>query len=239
MKKVLRSFLAMIILMAMGTSVYAQDDIEATVSADVVSNYIWRGAKADDAALQPTLGIAYKGLSLSAWGSYGMTGKPSTTEELDLTLGYAIGNFNVGVTDYWINGDKYFHYDANTTAHVFEANLGYDFGKFSVQWYTNFAGADSRNSKGDRSYSSYIEFAAPFSLGGLDWEATVGMVPFAAKDGFYDVNTDGGFAVNNVALKACKELKISDTFSLPVFAQFAANPSTQKAFLVLGFTVNP
>lgn len=222
-----------------GTAAFAQDNVEASISADVVSNYIWRGADVDNAAIQPSLGVSYKGVSLSAWGSYGLSSNTGITKELDLTLAYATGNLNVGITDYFINGDRYFYYNSHSTTHVFEANVGYDFGPVAVQWFTNIAGADCLNKEGKRAYTSYIELNAPFSLGGLDWNATLGAVPFCAYNGFYATNTTSGFAVNNVSLKASKDLKITDTFTLPVFAQFIGNPSTQKAFFVFGFTLQP
>ena len=112
----------------------AQERIEATVQADVVSRYVWRGQDLGDVSLQPTLGLAYKGLSLTAWGNVGLS-DPSDTEEFDLTLAYSTGGFNIGVTDYWFNSpnDRYFSYAAHETSHVFEANIGYDFGPVAVQ----------------------------------------------------------------------------------------------------------
>ena len=217
----------------------AQDEVEASVSADVVSNYIWRGAKLDDAAIQPSAGISYKGFSFSGWGSYGLTNNYNTTSEFDLTAAYSEGSFNVGITDYWSNAERYFLYDAHRTAHVFEFNVGYDFGPFSVQWFANFAGADGRTSEGKRAYMSYIEGNVPFALGGLDWNATIGIVPYCAYNGFYSTNCSGGFAVNSISLKASKDIKITDSFSVPVFAQVATNPSTQTAGLVFGFTLKP
>lgn len=225
---------------AMALNVSAQDNVEATVSADVVSNYIWRGAKLDDAAVQPSVGISYKGVSLSGWGSYGLT-TSGKTKEFDLTLAYSIDNFNVGITDYFCVGSdapKYFLYGSHNTAHVFEANVGYDFGPLSLQWFTNFAGADVRTDKDKRAYTSYFELNAPFKLGGLEWNATLGGVPYGAKYGFYESNASG-FAITNIGVKATKDLKITDSFSLPLFAQVATNPSTQKAYLVLGFTLKP
>ena len=117
--------------------------------------------------------------------------------------------------------------------------VGYDFGPFSVQWFTNFAGADGRTSEGKRAYMSYIEGNVPFALGGLDWNATIGIVPYCAYNGFYATNCSGGFAVNSISLKASKDIKITDSFSVPVFAQVATNPSTQTAGLVFGFTLKP
>lgn len=216
----------------------AQDEVETTVSADVVSSYIWRGQDLGSAAVQPTLGVAWKGLSLSAWGSYGIA-DPADTKEFDLTLGYSVGGLNIGVTDYWFNTGldakgRYFMYDAHKTNHVFEANLGYDFGVASVQWYTNFSGNDGANKDGDRAYSSYVEIAAPFKLGSCDWEAAVGAVPYATD--FYGAN---GFAITNVSLKATKDIKVTDSFTLPVFAGVTANPCSQKAYLMFGFTLRP
>jgi hypothetical protein len=233
-----------IVLFAMGLvmsmTAFAQDGIEATISGDIVSQYIWRGQDLGNAAIQPTLGIAYKGLSLSAWGSYGIT-NPDDTKELDLTLAYTISGFNIGITDYWTNYGadpeaRYFKYDAHGTNHLFEANIGYDFGFASIQWYTNFAGNDGVNKDGKRAYSSYFEAIVPFKLATVDWAATAGAVPYATTS--YNDWTSG-FAVTNVSLKASKDIKITDTFSIPVFAELATNPCTQKAYLVFGFTLHP
>lgn len=234
MKRLVKA-VAVLATMAMPLMANAQDVVEATVGADVVSNYIWRGQDMGGAAVQPAVGLSYKGLSLSAWGSYGIMDK-NDTKELDFTLAYTAGNFTIGVTDYYVASGaancpvKYFLYDAHKTMHVFEANLGYDFGKFSINWFTNFAGADGENKDGDRAYSSYVEFGAPFKLGGLDWEATVGAVPYATSI-YADAD---GFAVTNMSLKASKEIAITPTFSVPLFGALTANPSTQSLFFTAG-----
>ena len=98
MKKIV---LFAMMLVASATA-FAQDEIETTVSADVVNEYIWRGQDLGNVSLQPTLGVAYKGLSLTAWGSVGLT-ESTDTKEFDLTLAYTIGGLNIGVTDYWFN----------------------------------------------------------------------------------------------------------------------------------------
>ena len=233
-----------IVLFAMGLvmsmTAFAQDEIEATISGDIVSQYIWRGQDLGNAAIQPTLGIAYKGLSLSAWGSYGIA-DADDTKELDLTLAYTIKGFNIGITDYWFNAmpagadpdGRYFKYDAHATNHVFEGNIGYDFGFASFNWFTNFAGNDYKED-GERAYSSYMEVVVPFKLSAIEWTATAGAVPYTSPQ--YGTN---GFAVTNLALKATKDIKITDTFSVPIFAQVAANPCSQKAYLVFGFTLQP
>ena len=232
--------------LVMSMTAIAQDEIESeskietTISGDIVSSYIWRGQDLGNVSLQPTLGIGYKGLSLTAWGSVGLTNSDDT-KEFDLTLAYTTGGFNIGITDYWFNAgldpdNRYFMYNAHSTNHVFEANIGYDFGFASLQWYTNFAGNDGVNKSGKRAYSSYFEVNVPFKLATVDWTATAGAVPYATT--FYNGWTSG-FSVTNLALKATKDIKITDSFSIPIFGQVVANPRTQKAYLVLGFTLQP
>ncbi len=236
MKKILHTLLPAVIGLLSYANSYAEDKVEGEIKADFVSQYIWRGQDMGDFSVQPTLGVAWKGLSLSAWGSVGIS-NPDDTKEFDLTLGYNVGGFNVGVTDYWFNtpNPKYFAYKAHDTSHVFEANVGYDFGPVSVNWYTNFAGNDGVNKKGKRAYSSYFEIAAPFKLGKLSWCATVGACPYATS--FYaDVNR---FAVVNASLSASYDIKVTDSFAIPIFAAINTNPSTQKAAFVVGFSLQP
>ncbi|MBQ8456648.1 MAG: hypothetical protein IJ540_03470 [Prevotella sp.] len=227
-----------IVIIAMGlvasATALAQDKVEATIAADFVSQYIWRGLDCGNVSVQPTLGIAYKGFSLSAWGSVGF--KSEDTKEFDLTASYTTGGLTVAVTDYWFDDPepRYFYYNAHSTSHVFEASVAYDFGLLSAAWYTNFAGNDGLTPSGKRAYSSYVELNAPFRLATCEWTGTVGAVPYATT--FYDTS---GFAVTNVALKASKDIKITDTFSVPIFAQVIANPSSQKAYFVVGFTLQP
>lgn len=227
-----------IVIIAMGlvasATALAQDKVEATIAADFVSQYIWRGLDCGHVSVQPTLGIAYKGFSLSAWGSVGF--KSEDTKEFDLTASYTTGGLTVAVTDYWFDDPepRYFYYNAHSTSHVFEASVAYDFGLLSAAWYTNFAGNDGLTPSGKRAYSSYVEVNAPFRLATCEWTGTVGAVPYATT--FYDTS---GFAVTNVALKASKDIKITDTFSVPIFAQVIANPSSQKAYFVVGFTLQP
>ena len=224
--------------LVLGGTALAQEKIETTIKADFVNEYVWRGQKLGDVAVQPTLGIGYKGLSLTAWGSYGLSNKDDV-KEFDLTFAYSVGRLNIGITDYWFSEGldpdrRYFKYDAHGTNHVFEANVGYDFGFASLQWYTNFAGNDGTNKSGKRAYSSYVEASVPFRLVGVSWVATVGAVPYATTS--YGTN---GFAVTNLSLRATKDIKVTDSFSIPIFGQLTGSPCSQKAYLVFGFTLQP
>lgn len=233
MKKISLFFLAAG-LMVVSPSV-AQDKVEATVSADIVSQYVWRGLELGSSSLQPTLGVAWKGLSLSAWGSVGFVDKDDA-REIDLTLSYTKGGLSAGIIDYWCTdpNPNYFNYKAHNTSHVYEAFVGYDFGFLSASWQTIFAGNDGLNRHGCRAYSSYFELAAPFRLATCDWQAAVGCVPYSSS--YYETSR---FAVTNVSLRVEKAIRITDHFSLPIFAQLVGNPHSEKAYFIFGLTLRP
>ena len=209
-------------------------EIETTVGADLVSEYIFRGVKCGDAAIQPSLAVSAGGFEVSAWGSVGIVNFLDT-KEMDLTLSYSLAGASIGVTDYWfsVGGDpagRYFKYKEDATNHIFEAFLGYDFGFASISWYTNFYGNDFK-ADGSKAFSSYCELAAPFSAFGADWTATLGFVPMESP--LY--GTDG-FGVTNISLTAEKALDITESFSLPISAGLTFNPSSEMAYLILGIS---
>ena len=213
----------------------AQDKVEASVSADIVSQYVWRGLDLGSGSIQPSVDVSWKGLSLSAWGSVGFVDRHDN-KELDLTLSYTIGGFSAGLIDYWNteNNPNYFNYKARNTSHVFEAFVGYDFGFLSASWQTIFGGNDGVNNHGHRAYSSYFELAAPFRFATCDWQAAVGCVPYATD--YYGTSK---FAVTNVSLRVEKAIRITDHFSLPIFGQLVANPNSEKAYFVFGLSLRP
>ena len=212
---------------------WAQSQVIVHLGADIVSNYIWRGQDFGHVSLQPELSVGWKGLSLAAWGSVGLSDKDDS-REVDLTLSYETGGLSFGIVDYWDDGaDKpYFYYQKEGTGHSFEGFVNYDFGPVSVSWQTYFAGNDYQVD-GKRVYSSYFELAAPFRLATCDWDARFGLVPW--KSYMYDVS---GFSVTNLSLRATKAIKITQTFELPLFGQLVANPASRHFYFIFGLTLN-
>ena len=215
MKKNLKKWVLLLITaIALPVSSMAQDKVEFGVGADVVSKYIWRGTDLGGPSVQPSLSVAYKGLSLTAWGSIGFDSEDD--KEVDLTLAYETGNFSLSVTDYW--------YPEYSGAHTFEAQIGYDFGLLAANWYTNFAGDDEE-------YASYISLIAPFSLIGLDWEAEVGATPWGTD--YYGTDK---FSVCDLSLGASKEFNIGKSFSTTLFAKATYNPTIEKFYATIGIS---
>ena len=215
MKKNLKKWVLLLMTaIALPVSSMAQDKVEFGVGADVVSKYIWRGTDLGGPSVQPSLSVAYKGLSLTAWGSIGFDSEDD--KEVDLTLAYETGNFSLSVTDYW--------YPEYSGAHTFEAQIGYDFGLLAANWYTNFAGDDEE-------YASYISLIAPFSLIGLDWEAEVGVTPWGTD--YYGTDK---FSVCDLSLGASKEFNIGKSFSTTLFAKATYNPTIEKFYATIGIS---
>ena len=235
MKKIFRNTIsvsAIALLLINPTKLIAQEKIESSLGVDVVSSYVWRGENLSGFSIQPSISLDYKGFSLSAWGTASL--ENDSYKELDLSLTYTTGGFSVGVTDYYVEGGPgYFHYQAYNTTHTFEAQIGYDFDVLAINWYTNFAGLDGTNKSGNRAYSSYISLTAPFTLGGLDWCAEIGATPWSTD--YYNGGSNG-FTVCDISLGASKEIKITDTFTLPAFAKVTVNPKTEGSYFVFGLT---
>lgn len=235
MKKNLNKWvLSLMLAIAFPATLMAQDKVKFDLNVDFVSKYIWRGQDLGGVSVQPSASVAYKGLSLTVWGSDGFKSKDG--EEFDLILAYETGNFSFSLTDFWCQPSDadydYFEYGANSTAHVFEAQIGYDFGMFALNWATNIGGADGVNKDGKRAYSSYVSATVPFSLLGIDWAAEVGASPWATS---YYENVNG-FTVCDLSLGASKDIKITQDYSMPIFAKATYNPATEKAYFSFGIS---
>ncbi len=72
MKRMYLTGVALLALASTPAISMAQDKVEASVGADLVSGYIWRGQDLGNVSIQPSASVSYKGFSLSGWGSVGI-----------------------------------------------------------------------------------------------------------------------------------------------------------------------
>ena len=225
------------LLMSFATFAQEEKQFEIAPSADLVSSYVWRGVYQTGASVQPSINLSYAGFSLTAWGStdFSSLSDPDKGKEFDLTIGYGIGGFSIGVTDYWWAGEGH-RYGDYSNSHFFEGTAGYNFGEsfpLGITWSTMFAGG-AKKADGDRQFSTYVEAAYDFSVLGVDVTPSIGVSPWT---GMYHREGKDGFALCTIALKASKEIKITDSFSLPVFAQAIVAPNQDNVFLVFGLSI--
>ena len=247
--------LALAAITFLPAQVSAQDEFTASVSGSLVSRYMWRGIDMAGPSIQPSLTLGWKGLSLDVSGNIPFD--KEDVRDMDVTLGYSLYGFNIGVIDYWTADvdpkNRYFYYGGEAECpHQLEANLGYTCKYGSLQAYTMVYGNDYKID-GDRAYSTYIELSVPFRLGGLDWDVRAGVTPFESTGSTYDetVVTESGktktvtrgdwmygesFTCNMASIRATKNLEFKH-FNVPVFVELHTNPYLQRANLVFGVTI--
>ncbi len=229
------------LLMLSGATLNAQDaessDVDVTVGADLVSSYVWRGGKAAGASVQPSLGVSYKGLGITAWGSTPLT-DGTGKKEVDFTASYSVSGLGLALTDYWWDGDstgKYFRSADGASGHMLEGSLSYSLPEafpLSISWNTFFLGDGNKKGDGKNSYSTYVEFAYPFAIKDVDFSVSTGFTPWESV-----IYGTSGFQFISATVGASKELKITDSFSLPIFADVIFSPRYQDVNFVVGVSL--
>jgi hypothetical protein len=127
-------------------------------------------------------------------------------------------------------GLQYNDFSQSTGSHSYEINAGFSKWNFSFQanYIVNEAGGIGSQG-GDKYFQAgYTISPVSFFIG--------------AGDGWYtsDPETgDDGFAVCNLGLGITKNIKITDSFNIPVSGQLIYNPDKEQMFLVAGFSLFP
>jgi hypothetical protein len=203
-----------------------------STGVDIYSSYIWRGSKfGTGAAFQPNVKYNNGGFTLGAWGNIS-TGS-NEAFEADLFATYAIGGLSATVTDYYFGGDwtKY------KTMHYLEPSLSYGISNFTLTAaYMFLAGTDaveneSEGTKFGSDGDTYLEAAYAFKHAKL----TLG-----AGDGQYTRTGDdpeGKFNICNIGIGTSKEIKLTDSFSIPVSGAVILNPATGGFFITVGLSL--
>lgn len=147
-------------------------------------------------------------------------------------MSYSLGNFSITVSDYWWSGvnQPYGHYK---DSHFFEGTLAYRFCEsfpLILSWSTMFAGAD-KNEEGELQGSTYINVSYPISLpADITLTPAIGFTPWK---GYYHNKV----AFTDISLKANKNIKVTDKFSIPVFIQAIVAPVYDRTYLIAGFSL--
>jgi len=217
-------------------------------SADIMSRYIWRGLNlgGSSPSIQPNLEFSYGNFALGAWGAYSFS-NTLTRQESDLYLSYTAGDlFNFTVTDYFFPYEdtipnEYFNFNRDETGHLIELSakfLGTEKLPLSLMVATNIYGADAKKSNGKNQYSTYFELGYSFKVDKTSCNAFLGFTPNKpdagkGETGFY--GNGPGFI--NLGITANKDIRITDSFTLPVSTSLITNPQAENIFLVFGITL--
>ena len=192
-----------------------------TPGADLVSSYIWRGSRQGSGPhIQPYIEYSFGIFTAGAWGTIDLNGY----EEADLWFSFELpGGFAVGMQDYYLPDLPYFDYSAADGSHALELNLDWasDFVWLSANCIINEAG-------GVGSYGRDLYFEAGFSFeffslfmgSGTGWHTE-----------------ENNFNVCNLGLEVCREIVVTDTFTLPLTARMVFNPDREQLFVTAGISL--
>ncbi|TCO09274.1 TorF family putative porin [Natronoflexus pectinivorans] len=197
---------------------------EVNVGLDFYNRYVFRGVDfGDGPSLQPTIEFTSGGFTIGAWGAFG-TGNGILTNfnEADLYASYDFDfGLSLGATSYYYPGSSWFELDKGVSSHALELNLGYEVSGLSLS--ANYIVNDSSDGAGSEGGDMYFEIG--YSGGIFD-------VFFGAGDGWH--TTNGNLQVVNVGIGTSKEIKITDTFSIPMSGSLILNPNTEQFYIVVG-----
>jgi len=208
-----------------------------SLGADFMSRYVWRGYDfGESLSVQPALTFSTGGLEIGSWASYSISADGAGANEHDLWLGYTVetptsGSFSIGLTDY--------HFPSPDGLGFFDGDGDGD-GAHWIEPYVSYTGPDALPITlygavivhNDPDNSFYLQAAYPLTVGDVALGLTAGAV--AGESAFYGTS---GFAVVNLGLSASREIKMTDSFSLPISVSYIMNPDTERTFLVFGISL--
>jgi uncharacterized protein (TIGR02001 family) len=243
--------IAILSVMVIGNpnEVRAGDGLEITPAADFVSRYVWRGLMINDAPnIQPSITMSVNGFELGLWGSSTLAKTNSSEDnyafshEADLWLSYS-HEFKSGMavgamlTDYYFpnggirigNFNNYNDVDG-AGAHTIETGVTVSGPKVFPMEVSAFI-----NVYNDEGNNTYFQLNYPTQIKGVGLDLFIGASAGSAKNpGYYGT---AGFNIINFGFNATRSIKLSESFSLPVYVTYVLNPRAEVNYLIFGLSL--
>ncbi|MDR0538715.1 MAG: hypothetical protein LBH04_11850 [Tannerellaceae bacterium] len=237
-KKQRKLILSILIIPLVSTMASAETRWKITPGADLVSSYVWRGVYQTGASVQPSLTLSHEGgLGLVIWGSTDLATAGQSglgiAKEFDFTLSYTIGSLGLSLTDYWWAGEGQ-RYGAYSASHFIEGSIAYSFGQLVLSCNTMLREGDGGDKDYKQLYSTYIQGDYNFNFRNVSCTLSAGLIPLTS---IYHRTKTAGLTFSTISLTATKKLRISNTFSLPVFTRAIVAPNQDNVYLVFGINL--
>ena len=229
MKKILMITASVLLLVTFIPTVNAQEEEGSSWNAglDIYSSYIWRGIKfGTGAAFQPSVDFTAGGFTIGAWGSFSTGDTEAAEADLYASYGFNLGenaSLSFTVTDYYFPGSAYFE----STSHYIEPLVNIGLGNLSLTAAYMFY-ESAANGSGD------IYLQAGYAAGPVSITIGGGNGQYSLEDA---EDEEDKFAISNIGIGTSKEIKITDSFSLPISGSIILNPSTEQFFVVVGISL--
>lgn len=246
-KKTYIAVIFMIMVMGLTPVAIAADGISVNTSADLFNRYIWRGLDiANTPSIQPSLSVVYSGLELGTWGAYTLSNDASDNDEIDFWLSYTTA-FSNGVSISAVMTDYYFPnagirlFNFNNHNALIDDSIP-DPGAHTIEIGISITGQESfpvtlsgyLNVYNDAGSNTYFQLDYPVTVNETNLNFFCGAAG-GSKDnaGYYGVEE---FAVINFGVTAVREIKVSESFSLPFTVSLIVNPSAEILYLLTGIS---
>jgi hypothetical protein len=208
------------VLICISGTVQAQDESKFTAGADLYSTYIFRGTRyGHGPSIQPSVKYINGGLTAGVWGSFDVTGYSETDPFISYSFPFGL---SAGITDYYYPDLNLFDVSEATGSQALEINTGFTKGglALSANYIINEAGG-AASIGGDMYFQACYAFSkfSLFAGAGTGWHTR-----------------DGEFDLCNVGISTTKDLKLSESFSIPLTGQVIVNPDREQLFIMVGFS---
>ncbi|MFA3783068.1 TorF family putative porin [Melioribacteraceae bacterium 4301-Me] len=214
---------------------------ELSVGTDLVSRYIWRGIDLgqNTPSLQPNIKFTFSDFNFGFWGAYSLS-NPNGLNEIDIYTSYSLsltkaGTLSLGFTDYTNPnsgtkiGNIHNHNDPEGPgAHFIELNINYAAPQdIPISLSFNYFLYNVANNP------IYFQLNYTTAVSGVDLNLFLGGTP-GDNSKYYGVSN---FSIINLGFTASKSVKITESFSFPLFGSIILNPSSENLFYVIGISM--
>jgi hypothetical protein len=225
----------------------AADEATINTGVDFYSRYVWRGLDvAATPSIQPSFSIAGGGFEFGIWGAYTLSNETSGSDEIDFWLSYTMEmesgvSFQLIGTDYYYPNAGIDFFNFNDYDAVINDTIP-DPGAHTIELGASVTGPASApitvsgfvNVYNDGGNNTYLQVDYPVTVNGTELGFFCGVAGGSEKNPDY-YGADKVSAIN-VGVSASREIKVSETFSLPLNMSFIVNPKAEISHLVVGMS---
>ncbi len=243
----LRVLLMVAIVALLSASVVAGDKVAVNTGVDLYSHYVWRGIDiASTPSVQPTLAVSYAGFEFGVWGAYTLSDDALDSDEIDFWLGYGVDlnngvSLSAVVTDYYFPNAGIDFFNFNNYDAVIDDTIP-DPGAHTVEVGLSVTGPESFpvtlsgyvNVHNDEGNNMYFQLDYPLTVQETELNFFCGATSGSEDNPDYYGSDD--FEVINVGVSASREVKVSESLSLPLDVSFILNPEAKISYLVVGMS---
>ena len=226
------------VMIALPSVLAAQDSGKGEFygSVDLSSKHLWRAIPAGEAPMvKPEVGYSKGDFYVYLWGAWDFE---DTYREVNIGLGYTLGNLTFELLDYFYpyTKDDIFKLANNSTTHQVELIATYEFEKLPLHITAGtFLYGDDKNVKGNQAFSTYLEGGYTHEFNEKNTLAAI--AGFSVGKGFYTDYTKN-MALVNLTAEYTRLFNVFDQI-VPVKAAYTYNPYLKKSWvyatLSLGF----